>query len=374
MPAPCVRVNLRDLCARPGRYEHHLLVVARIGRTQLEIPTASEPLAFAHRNLSDEYVVVLPTGHAQIDRAPFRVFVSDRSTQADVLRLNHRVLDLVLHPFGFAHWPGRLRPPYTLADIPAGMRRTGLTLVFCANTITPPPADRRLGVTLGREPDAKRHGDADVPTLLADLTREPAAVMAQIADVALELVVDPVSIAPPLGGYVVVLDAAPAATHMVCDLVFLPAGATLDATGIRRALVMHSPSTTADPPPATWTTVPVSPLPPIEITGPGPLPVRLQNLAIDPLDDQRVRVSLDAVSRPVPRYWLARTLFRYALHDCRLGYIETYAGFFLDDTAGTHRLGLRDVGAVDATPTAVRDFVYAAYRGCAPPAYVEDLR
>jgi hypothetical protein len=38
------RTNLRALAARPGRFEHHLVVVARAGDAQLEMATASEPL------------------------------------------------------------------------------------------------------------------------------------------------------------------------------------------------------------------------------------------------------------------------------------------------------------------------------------------
>ena len=46
------RTNLRELAARPERFEHHLVVVARAAGAQLEIATASEPLYFAHVNVS----------------------------------------------------------------------------------------------------------------------------------------------------------------------------------------------------------------------------------------------------------------------------------------------------------------------------------
>jgi hypothetical protein len=170
------RTNLRELCARPGRFEHHLLVVAQIGNTQLEAPTASEPLAFAHINLSDEYVVALPTGHRMVDSAPFRVFIGDIASAEDVLRLNHRVLDMVLHPYGFLHWPGRLRPPYAQPFMPPGMRRTGLAIALVANERTPPPIDRALGVSEGRAEAAKLMGTTNVPVLLAQLDREQAKV------------------------------------------------------------------------------------------------------------------------------------------------------------------------------------------------------
>ncbi len=38
------RTNLKELAARPERFEHHLTVVARLGVAQLEIATASEPV------------------------------------------------------------------------------------------------------------------------------------------------------------------------------------------------------------------------------------------------------------------------------------------------------------------------------------------
>ena len=53
------RTNLRELAARPARFEHHLTVVARAGCAQLEMVTASEPLSFAHINVSDEYALAL---------------------------------------------------------------------------------------------------------------------------------------------------------------------------------------------------------------------------------------------------------------------------------------------------------------------------
>ena len=77
------RTNLRELVARPGRYEHHLLVCATIDGVQLEVATASEPLYFAHVNLSDEYALALPTGDALVDRFPLRTFLSDPVTGAD---------------------------------------------------------------------------------------------------------------------------------------------------------------------------------------------------------------------------------------------------------------------------------------------------
>ena len=107
-PAPqgLKRANLRELVARPERFEHHLVVVARVGDAQLEVATASEPLYFAHVNVSDEYAIALPTGDDIVDRFPLRTFLTNASSGQDVARYNHRAGDLVLHPLGLMHWPG----------------------------------------------------------------------------------------------------------------------------------------------------------------------------------------------------------------------------------------------------------------------------
>src|ERR1019366_9123493 len=158
------RTNLRALASRPGRFEHHLLVVARAGAAQLEMATASEPLYFAHLNVSDEYAIALPTGDETVDRFPMRTFLTDAGTLEDVARYNHRVGDLVLHPLGFLHWPGRLRPPFTPLVFPPGMRRCGVSLVFCASSPTP-GGGGSPGVTTGREADAKSYA-ANAPPLV----------------------------------------------------------------------------------------------------------------------------------------------------------------------------------------------------------------
>jgi len=368
------RTNLRELCARPGRIEHHLMVVARIGDAQLEVPTASEPLAFAHVNLSDEYVVVLPTGHAMLDSVPFRVFVTDIASEEDVLRIQHRVLELVLHPFGFSHWPGRLRAPYTPMAFPAGMRRAGLTLVFCAGKVCPPPSDRALWVTPGLETGAKPYGERRVPMLLADLKREASGKVASVADVDWELLVDPTLVAPARGGYLVVLEIKDPGAFAVCDLVYVPKGSELDCTGVRRALLMRSDLHDAAPPPESWDSVPTLPFETFERGKRGALPLALGDLSVSALDDESVRVSLDGQTRDVPRYWLARTLFRIALHGYRLGYVETYEGFFYDDTHNGYALGLRGVGRIQAQREELEEFVKKLYYAVAPEGYTEDLR
>jgi NAD(P)H dehydrogenase (quinone) len=103
-PLALERINLRELIARPERFEHHLVVCATLGATQLEIVTASEPLYFGHVNLSDEFAVPLPVGDPLIDQFPFmRTFLSDAVTGTDVDRYNHRIDDLLLHPVGYLH-------------------------------------------------------------------------------------------------------------------------------------------------------------------------------------------------------------------------------------------------------------------------------
>jgi hypothetical protein len=201
LPAPLQRVNLRELCARPGRLEHHLTVVGRIGNVQLEAPTASEPLSFAHVNCSDEYVLVMSTGHALLDAFPYRTFVSHPDTHEDVLRINHRTLDLLLHPFGFSHWPGRLRAPYEMPPIPPGMRRATMTLILCASALTPPPEDRALWVA-SKLPDAVKTMGAGAPALVSSLLQESPRVLARVGDVTWTLSVDADEIAPEQGAYV----------------------------------------------------------------------------------------------------------------------------------------------------------------------------
>ncbi len=350
------------------------MVVARIGDAQLELPTASEPLAFAHANLSDEYVVVLPTGHAMLDSVPFRVFVTDIASNEDVLRIQHHVLELVLHPFGLSHWPGRLRAPYTPMAFPAGMRRAGLTLVFCASKVCPPPADRALWITPGLEEGPKPYREHQVPVLLADLAREPSRRVASVADVDWELLVDPSTVAHARGAYLVVIEASGTGPFTACDLVYVPKGAELACTGVKRALLMSSNLHDASPPPESWSEVPALPFATFEQGCRGTLPLSLGELSVSGLDESRVRVALAGQSRDVPRYWLARTLFRIALHGYRLGYVETYEGFFYDDTHGTYELGLRNIGRVQATREELELFIKQLYYAVAPEGYTEDLR
>jgi multimeric flavodoxin WrbA len=373
-PLPGIaRVNLRELAARPGRFEHHLTVVARAGKAQLEVATASEPLAFGHVNISDEYAAALPTGDDLIDRFPLRTFVADAATGEDATRYNHRVLDLVLHPHGWMHWPGRLRPPFEPFAFPAGMRRCGVTVVCCASSPTPPGRERPPGVAATREADAKSYREAPPPLGLADLGHEGARVMAHVGRATLALVVCPLQIAAPRGAYVLVLEATAGSVHFACDLLHLPPGSSLDGAGITRALVLSDALQDAEPPPTSWERVPESPIASFEEERRVPLPLSHGGVTLARVDDAHVTVAVGAMLAVVPRHWLARMLFRIALHRPLLGYVETYGGFFFDDRDGV-AFGLRGAGATERAPVdlaALLSMVEALYLAAAPPGYVE---
>ncbi|HEU0033687.1 MAG TPA: hypothetical protein VFQ53_23835 [Kofleriaceae bacterium] len=364
------RVNLRELVARPERFEHHLVVCARLGDAQLEIVTASEPLYFAHVNISDEYAVALPTGDVMIDLFPLRTFVSDPVTGADVGRYHHRAGDLVLHPVALAHWPGRLRAPYAPLEIPPGMRRCGLSLVYCASVPTPSTAVP-VELAPARAADVKPYVDPAPPLALAELAGPPG-IVGSIADTTLELVVDPIAIAPPRGGWVIVLEGS--APHGALDLLRLPPGTRLAGVGITRALVLSSRAHA--PEPAAWDALPAPPIAPYEDAAPGELPIAVDRLRITERSADRVTVTIDDVARDIPRYWLARMMFRIALHGLRLGYVETYEGLFVDDAEDPIQLGLRTptARAVVLVPRSeALAVIERLYRAVAPPGYTERL-
>jgi hypothetical protein len=373
LPGGLQRVNLHELAARPERFEHHLVVVAQLGSAQLEIVTASEPLAFGHRNISDEYAMSLPTGDAMIDAFPLRTFLVDPASLADVARVNHRAGDLVLHPFGLLHWPGRLRPPYAPVRFPAGLRRCGLSLVYCASQASP-PTERPLFVSAGREADTKAYGDDVVPFLLAETGRNPEATLAAVGDTTLDLVVSPRHLAFPRGGYLVVLEAAPESLHFAGDLVHVPPGEAVPTEGLRRALRFTSPTAALTAPPPSWTSSPPAPFAVFEDAAPGDLPVQIGTLTVEAAstspDAVTVRIGGHDAAE-IPRFWLARMLFRVALHACAIGYVETYGGFYYDDREGVYRLGLRGQGHVDLGREAMLAAIQRLYRAVAPPGYTE---
>jgi hypothetical protein len=355
------RTNLRELAARPDRLEHHLVVVARASGAQLELAVASEPLYFAHANISDEYALALPTGDALADSLPLSTFLLDPATAALAGRIRHRVGDLVLHPHGLLHWPGMLRPPYAPPAFP-GPRRAGLSLVFCAAEPTPPAA-RPLFVSPGREADVKAHAGAP-PFLLAELARSTGEV-ARVGEAHLALHERPAALDGP--AYWVVLEADAGSPFFACDLVHVAAGERVEADGVARALCLRAPE--VEPPPPSWSELPPPPFAPFEDGSPAEPPA-IGALSFA-LGEDTVRVTLGQVCREVPRYWLARMLFRIALHGYRIGYLETYEGFFYDDRDG-HRLGLRGGGHVAVDDIA--SVVERLYRAVAPRGYRERLQ
>jgi hypothetical protein len=108
-----------------------------------------------------------------------------------------------------------------------------------------------------------------------------------------------------------------------------------------------------------------------------PLPFARDGVAVTALDATRVTVSVGPASAAVPRHWLARMLYRVALHAPALGYVETYGGFFYDDRAardGVVRFGLHAAAGSHDARVAAADapfFVDALYRAVAPEGYGE---
>lgn len=371
------RINLREIVARPERFEHHLVPCATIGAVQLEVTAASEPLYFGHVNISDEYALTLPTGDDLVDKFPLRTFISDPATGGDVARYNHRNGDLVLHPLGWMHWPGKLRPPYEMFEIPPGMRRCGLSIVYCATTPTISTASE-VPIAADRVADAKRYGDA-APAMVLTALRGEGGTVAAIGHTTLELVVGATEIVPPCGGWVVVLDAASGSPHLAADLIRIAPGASLDARGIARALVFASPSAGPDLPPASWRAIPEPPFAPFEDRPRGALPLAIDALMVTERSPSLVALAIRGVTVDVPRHWLARTLFRLGLHDLRLGYVEAYGGVFVDDHAGTTdhvHLGVRTGARREriAIPRVnALAVIESLYRAIAPSGYVERL-
>lgn len=369
------RTNLLELASRPGRFEHHLTVVARVGDAQLEIATASEPLYFAHVNVSDEYALALPTGDSLVDGFPLRTFVSDATTGEDVARYNHRVGDLVLHPLGAMHWPGRLRPPFAPIVPPPGMRRCGTSLVFCACAPTRSSVVAR-NVSTGRDADAKPYVAMPPALVLLDTLREDHGTVARVGDATLRLIVRPSTLIAPRGAYVVVLAADAGSPYRACDLIHLPPGGSLDATGVERALVLEGDTQTAREPPDSWQKVPDSVVASFEDGPRHPLPFSRAGIAAVDADATEVTIRIGAASARVPRYWLARTLFRTTLHRPLLGYVETYGGFFFDDRRHSTEgitLGLRAGDRITLPTSEALSLVEALYRAVAPDGYAERL-
>lgn len=363
------RTNLRELTARPGRFEHHLMIVASIGPNQLEAPTASEPLYFAHENFSDEWVVTLPTGNAILDSFEPRVFIQDTESFEDESRFVQRTLELVLHPYGHLHWPSRLRYPYTPPRVPPGLRQCGLTLVYCANVDTPP--DDRRPLRIGNGLGDRGKGDQSVPRTHLDLRSEGEGIVARVGESSLRLLVEPQSIESPRGAYLIILEGD--GEHFETDLLYLPKGATLRGDGIKRALLFSSASLDADPPPPSWDAVPEPPFPPFEERARMELPLTIAGIELEPIDDAFVRMRIGESEAEIPRHWAARHLFRWPLHRYRLSYLETYGGLYTDDRGECAIIGLRGGEQISLDKSDLTLIVESLYRAIAPPGYTEDL-
>jgi hypothetical protein len=207
--------------------------------------------------------------------------------------------------------------------------------------------------------------------------RDCEGAIAAVGDTRLVVLEQPTAIALARGGWVVILDGD--SPHFALDLLRIPPGVKLPGTGIARALVFASTETPPAPVPPAWYAVPPPPFAAFEDAPRGRLPVHRGQLAIVERSPELVGIAVRDFEVDVPRYWLARMLFRLALHGFRLGYVETYGGFFADDRAGTTdevRFGVRretvratfDIARADALP-----FVEALYRAVAPDGYRERL-
>jgi hypothetical protein len=190
----------------------------------------------------------------------------------------------------------------------------------------------------------------------------PDRTVAAIGGTSLSIVVAPKVIAPPRGGWVVVLDGdAPMDLHRIDD------GGSLDGAGIRRALVFASPEMAPEPIPPSWQAPPPPAFAPFE-DGSGTIPFDHPALAVTLASDTIATIAIGESRADVARYWFARMLFRVALHPMRLNYVETYGGLFVDDSDGL-RMGIRSGASSSVTLADVENL----YRAIAPPNYCERL-
>jgi hypothetical protein len=256
------------------------------------------------------------------------------------------------------------------------MRRSGLSLVYCASKPTLPtrcPVARPRG----REEDAKAYVTPAPPMVLAS-TRGAPGVLAHIGRTTLSLVELPDLIELPRGGWVLVLEAEAGGVHAACDLLRIPEGAVLASAGIVRALLLASSEAAPDEVPASWSTLPAPPFVPFEEAEPGALPLDVATMRLEEVSPSLVAITVGDARAEVPRYWLARMLYRLALHGLRVGYAETYGGFFADDRGEDVRLGVRgesserrgDITIPHATALGV---IERMYRAVAPAGYRERL-
>jgi hypothetical protein len=212
-------------------------------------------------------------------------------------------------------------------------------------------------------------------------TRGKPGVLAHIGRTTLALLEVPEAIDPPHGGWLLVLEAWASSVHAASDLLRLPPGVSLDGTGIVRALLFASSEVGPDPVPPAWSAVPEPPFASYEEGETGALPLEVPGagatrLRIEEVSTTLVAIRVGELTAEVPRYWAARMLHRLALHGLRVGYAETYGGFFVDDREPLVRIGLR--GPKGSTPAAVEisreqalPAIERMYRAVAPPGYRE---
>ncbi len=330
------RASLRELAARPGRFEHHLVVVARAGGAQLEIATASaSPSTSPTSTCPDEYAIALPTGDDTTDRFPLRTFLTDARTLA-----GRRPATTTASATSCSTRSGRCTGPGACGprSSPSRSRAAcgGAASASSSALLADPGGRAPAGATAGREPDAKSYAAQPPPLMLRETDREAPSVVARVGEASLTLVVRPRAARDPRGAYVLVLDADAGVAHHSCDPDPRSPRRTLDATGIARALVFASHAGDAGAPPPFVGRVPTAPMAPFEDGPRAALPAVLRrNRRGRGGRASRGSVTLGAASAVVPRHWLARMLFRVALHPPALGYVETYGGFFYDDRAGT---------------------------------------
>jgi hypothetical protein len=260
------------------------------------------------------------------------------------------------------------------------MRRTGLSIVYCAAQPTPSTA-LTIPVAADRAEDVKAYRDPAPPMMVASLRGEPR-TLARIGSTTLAVVDSPGEL--PNGGWVLVLEAAPGTDHASCDLHRVPKGGKVE--GIGRALVFASDTHAPDPIPPSWAAVPEAPFAPFEDAPPGALPIAIDQMTIEASTPKTVRVAIAEAAAEIPRYWLARMMFRIGLHGLRLGYVETYGRFFVDDRDDV-QIGIAG-GPAEGGPTAgvaiecasiripraeALAVIERIYRAVAPEGYVERL-
>jgi hypothetical protein len=140
-----------------------------------------------------------------------------------------------------------------------------------------------------------------------------------------------------------------------------------------RALVVASSSRDCEPPPSSWDALPNAPFAPFEEGARGELPVR-GAFTIDDAGPRNVSIAFGGRAPiEVPRYWLARMLYRIALHGYALGYVETYGRFYCDDRDGGLRIGVVGQGSVMVAREDRDRVVEALYRAVAPEGYRERI-